>query len=106
MATTCVASQIFGIEHGLQHLQGVAASGEVMRDDQRDESNRARAGSAYPIAKNSLEHQAYNYRAPADEDGGRIKIGDGRPFLQIHPRNEAEMCERRERGAANRKRSD
>ena len=79
-----------GVEHGLQHFEGVAAAGEMMRDDQRDETNRARAGRADAVPKNSLEDQRHDDRAPADENGGRIKIRDRRPFLQIHPRDQAE----------------
>ena len=37
-----------------------------------------------PSRKDSFENQRDNDRAPADEDGGGIKIGDRRPLLEIH----------------------
>ena len=39
-----------GVEHGLHHLHRVAASGEVVRDEQRDEADRAGAGRADAVA--------------------------------------------------------
>ena len=83
-----------GVEDGLQHLERVAAAGEMMRDDQRDETDRARAGRADPVAENSLEDERHDDRAPADENGRRIKIRDRRAFLEIHPRNETEGVDR------------
>ena len=48
------------------------------------------AGCADAVAKDSLENQRDDHRAPADEDGGGIKIRDRRAFLQIHARNQPE----------------
>ncbi len=71
-----------------------------MRDDERDESDRARAGGADAVAANSLENQRYDNGAPSDKNGGRIKVGDRRTFLEIHPRNHSEggnrECEQQE----------
>ena len=56
----------------------------------RDEADRARAGRADSVAENSFEDQRDDDRAPTDEDRRGIEIGDGRTFLQIHPRDETE----------------
>src|SRR5439155_25125123 len=77
-----------GVQHGLQHLERVAAACEMMRDDQRDKANRARARRADSVSENSFEYQRDNDRAPADENRGGIKVGDRGTLLQIHPRNE------------------
>ena len=84
-----------GVEHGLQHLERVAAASEMMRDDQRDKADRAGAGCTDAIAKNSLKDQCHDDRAPADENRGGIKIRDRRAFLQIHPRNQTEGVNRK-----------
>ena len=57
-----------GVEHGLQHFQGVAAAGEMMRDDQGHKTNRARARRADAVSENSFKYQRDNDRAPADEN--------------------------------------
>src|ERR1041384_5793107 len=66
----------------------------MMRDDQRDETDRARARRADSVSKNSFQNQRDNHRAPADEDRGRIKIRDRRTFLEIHPRKKSEAVNR------------
>ena len=44
------------VENGLQHFERVAAAGQMMSDDERDETDRARAGRADPVPKNSFEN--------------------------------------------------
>ena len=61
-----------------------------MRDDEGDESNCARASRADSVTENPLENERDDDCAPADENRGRIKIGDRRSFLEIHARDEAE----------------
>src|SRR5207249_4142332 len=51
---------------------------------------RARARRADAISENSFKYQRDNDCAPADENRGRIKIGDWRTLLKIHARNHAE----------------
>ena len=82
------------VEHRLQHLHRVAASGEMMRDDEGDEPDRAGAGCADAVAKDSLENERDDDRAPADEDGGRIEIRHRRAFLEIHPGDQTEGVDR------------
>ena len=57
-----------GIEHRLQHFEGVAAAGEMMGDDQRDKTNCARASRADAVSENALEYQRDDDRAPANEN--------------------------------------
>src|SRR5438105_13765067 len=66
----------------------------MMRDDERDKTDRAGARSADAIAENSFEDERDDDCAPTDEDGRGIKIGDGRTFLEIHPRDETEGVHR------------
>ena len=54
----------------------------------RDETDRAGAGRADPVAEDSFQDQRHDDRAPADENGRRIKICDRRSLLQIHARDQ------------------
>src|SRR5437016_13937628 len=83
-----------GVENRLQHLERVAAAREMVRDDQGHKTNRTGAGCADSVAKNALENQRYDDRAPADENCRRIKIRDRWAFLQIHPRTQSEAVDR------------
>ena len=81
------------VEHCLQHFQRVSTACEMMRDDQRHKTNCAGAGRADSVAKNPFKYQRDNHCAPADKNRRRIKIGDRRSLLQIHPRHQAERVD-------------
>src|SRR3954466_4357163 len=83
-----------GVEASLQHLEGVAAAREMMRDDERDETDRAGAGCPDSVTENAFENQGDDHGAPADKNGGRIKIRDRRALLEIHPRDQPERVDR------------
>ena len=51
-----------------QIVERVAVAGEMVRDDERDETNRAGTGRADSIAENAFQDQRDDDRAPADED--------------------------------------
>ena len=78
------------IKNRLHHFQRIAAGTQVMRDDQRDESNHAGTSGTDTIAEQPLQHQAEHHRTPTDEDRGRVEIGDWWSALQIHAREHAE----------------
>ena len=45
------------VEHRLQHLKRVAASGEMVRNDQCDETDRSSASSADSVPENPLQDE-------------------------------------------------
>ena len=79
-----------GVQHGAHHFHGVAVHGEMVRDEEGDEAEHRRGRAADAVAVEAFEENAQQDRAPADEDGGGIEIGHGRPPFQIHARDQPE----------------
>ena len=79
-----------GVEHGTHHFHGVAFQCEVMRDDEGDETDDGRDDEADAVLVEFFQNQTKQHRAPADKDGGGIKIRHGRPAFQHHAINEAD----------------
>ena len=71
-----------GVEDGAHHFHRVAAQREVMRDEQGDETDHGCGRAADSIAEKTLEENAKQDRAPADEDRGGIEIRDRRPAFE------------------------
>jgi hypothetical protein len=71
------------IQYRLQHLQCIAAAGEMMRNYQCHESHRARARCADAVPENTFENKRNNDRTPPNENSGRIKIRHRWALLQI-----------------------
>ena len=95
-----------GVEHSLQHLERIAAFGEMLSDNQGDKTDRAGAGCANAITEDSFQNERDNDRAPTNKDRGRIKVGDRRTLLQKHPRKEAESVNGKREQAGERKPND
>lgn len=82
-----------GVEDGAHHLEGVARHGEVVGNDEGGESDEGGHGGTDAVAIEAFEEGTEEDRAPTDEDGGGVEVGDGRAVLDIHTRCESKGVE-------------
>ena len=73
-----------GVEHGLQHFKGVATGTQKLGDEQRQKSRNRGNGVAGSALVEKFNHHAEPCASPANEYSGGIKVGNGRPSLQVH----------------------
>ena len=87
-----------GVEHGLQHLHGVATQRKAVCDKQGHEPNRAGHDVADAVPVDAFKDQAKNHCAPTDEHRRRVKVCHRRPALEPHAENQpGGMYHRRKR---------
>ena len=73
-----------GVEYGAHHFHGVAAEREVVGNEQGDEASQTRHGAAEADFVNAFQYQTQPAGAPADEDGGGVKVCHRWPAFQHH----------------------
>ncbi len=77
-----------GVEDRLHHLEGVAAEGQVVGDDECGKGEDAAGGEADGVLPDGFEQETESDRTPSDEDGGRVEVGDGWAAFEPHARDE------------------
>ena len=61
-----------------------------MGNDKGHEASERGHGATKTEFIKALEDHAQNHRAPADENGGGVQVGDRGPPFQIHAENQGE----------------
>ena len=76
-----------GVEHGLHHLQRVAAAGQVVGDHMVSEAHHGPPTACRcPAGKSAPAPGPATHAAPADVHRRRIQVRHRRPALQVHMR--------------------
>ena len=70
-----------GVEHGLQHLHGVATQRKAVCDKQGHEPNRAGHDVTDTVPVDAFKDQAKNHCTPTDEHRRRVQVRHRRPAL-------------------------
>jgi len=84
--------------NGLNLVDGSTASASILssldRDNAGEKADDRRHQAADADPGEFFQEEAEDQHAPSDENRRCIKIGDRRPLLQIHPRDDAERLKK------------